>query len=117
MKTIAVVLIVLVAAPQAFAQETPQQTALIHKGTLKVWTGISLMGAGAFLMPVTGTKGVHSSGDSHAEVFTTSGIGLFFVGGGLIWSGARDRQKALNPHTTFRVSVGKANGLQIRRVW
>jgi hypothetical protein len=117
MKIIAVVLIFLSTAPQAFAQQTAQQTALMRKGTVKLWTGITLMCAGALVMPVTDTKASISSDGRYSTALATSSVGLFSVGGTLAWLGAQDRRKALSPQTTFRVSVGKRQGLEISRRW
>src|SRR5262245_57045816 len=114
--SIAVGLIVLLAAPGSFAQETPQQTALVRKGTIKIWTGMALIGAGALTMPVTGGS-VRSPQDNHDSVWATTGIGLFSAGGALIWWGWHDRRKALNPQTTVNVRIGKSSGVEISRRW
>jgi len=39
-------LIVLCAAPNALAQQTPQQADLMRKGSIEMWLGGILMGAG-----------------------------------------------------------------------
>jgi hypothetical protein len=113
MKTLAVVLIVLFAAPQAFAQETPQQAALLHKGNRKIWTGVVLIGAGALVLPVTDTKPVRSQDSIAAPL----GIGLVFTGSMFIWSGALDRQKARKPQTALgQITFGCGFG-SVARMW
>jgi len=108
--TTAVLLFVLFVAPQAMAQETLQQTALVKKGRVKMWTGIALVGMGAFVLVPTATSGEDSS-------WSAPGAALVITGGSLIWFGYRDQHKALGPSTTFGVVVGKKTSFHLRHVW
>jgi hypothetical protein len=106
----AVLLFVLFVAPHAMAQETPQQAALVKNGRIKMWTGIALIGTGAFVLLPIATKGEDSS-------WSAPGAALVFTGGSLIWFGYRDQHKALGPSTTFGVVVGKKTSFHLRHVW
>jgi hypothetical protein len=112
MKTfIALLLLVLFVAAPAGAQVTPQQAALAKRGTVKVWTGISLIGAGAFVLPITAADRDQTSWAAPAS------SALMFTGGSLAWFGFRDRRKAISPSTTFGVTVGRVTAVQVRRAW
>jgi hypothetical protein len=112
MKATALALIVLyAAAPQVWAQETPEQAALIHKGNAKIWTGVILICAGAMMIPATITT------ESDKSPVKTAGIGLVLAGGPLILLGARDHRKATRPQTTYGVVVGKTTGIEISHRW
>jgi len=45
-----------------------------------------------------------------------SGAALMMAGG-TSFSLRRDREKAVRPHTTVGVSIGKETALQVRRLW
>lgn len=97
--------------PNALAQqETPEQKALIHKGTVKISTGIVLVGVGAVVGPLTAAP---------ADPTTTRAVGLVTVltGATVIAWGSHDRYKAFHPEITVGVTVGKTTGVQIRRAW
>lgn len=107
-------LLLLIAASVASAQGTPQQRALFHKGSVKIWTGVVLVAAGAVIVPVT-ASGQASSARSPRG--TTAGVATMFSGGTLIWLGFRDQRRATSPQTTIGVAAGQGIGVQLRRVW
>jgi hypothetical protein len=103
-------LILLFCAANALAQETPEQKALIHKGTVKIWTGMVLVGVGAVLGPATAATENPTTGKTVGFVTVMSGATV------MAW-GYHDRYKAYHPATTVGVTVGKTTGVQIRRTW
>jgi hypothetical protein len=109
MKTaVAIVWLVLFATTAAFGQATNQQA---HKGRVKIWTGVGLLAAGLFVVPVTAAG--HTSSYDPPVV----GAALVAAGGSLIWWGVRDQRKAARPSTTFGVMLGRNSGIHIRRGW
>ena len=104
-------LMLLFCTPNALAQqETPEQKALIHRGNVKIWIGIVLVGVGAAVGPLTAAP---------ADPTTTRAIGLVTVmtGATVIAWGSHDRYKAFHPETTVDITLGRTTGIQIRRVW
>ena len=115
MKTIVVaVLLSLLAAPTAAQQLAADQAAApIQRGNVKIGIGVALVGAGAFILPITST----SPRVSHDGPTVGVGLGLTALGSCLVWWGAKERRQAVRPQTTFRVVVGRNNRLQIVRTW
>jgi hypothetical protein len=98
----------------AFAQQSTadRQNAQVRSGTKKMWIGIGLIAVGAVLaLPATA-----DAGDSKDGLVLTS-VGLFFAGGTLAWLGAEQRRKAVRPHTSVAVTLGRRTGVQIRTAW
>lgn len=117
MKTvIAVSLLVVFATTSASAQPTvanQDATAEIHRGKLKIWIGLGLIGAGVLVTPMTAAAG--NSAPGYDPV--VAGVGLVVLGGAMVLWGVHDQRKAVQPQTTFRVFLGRANGVQVRRFW
>lgn len=98
----------------ALAQQSAadRQNAQVRSGTRKMWVGIGVMAAGAVLaIPATS-----NSSDTNDGLVLTS-VGLLFTGGTLAWLGAEQRRKAVRPQTVFTVTLGRRNGVQIRKAW
>ena len=86
-------LIALLPAAPVFGQDTPQQKALFHTGSVKIWTGVALLAAGAVIIPITRGDKTPPTGA------VTAGVASIFAGGTLIWLGGRDQQNAIKPST------------------
>src|SRR4051794_8561627 len=112
MKAFAITLLALFITTPGFAQQTPEQTALTHRGQLKIWSGAILMGVGAIVVPVTAANESGARG-----VSTAVGVALLSAGGGLLWSGTQDQRKATRPTTTYGILVGERRGLHVQRSW
>lgn len=109
---IAVVIVLVVAAPAA-ASQSEERAALMRTGTIKLWLGAALAGAGAVVIPATAAHR-----QPRARPLTPiMGVGLLSAGGSLIWLGVRDQRRAVQPATTVTVIVGRERGIQIRRSW
>ena len=110
--TVATLCLVLCVTTMAFGQESRQKTSQLHKGRVKMWTGVALLAAGLFVIPLPAV-GPTKSGYKPSPV----GVELAAAGGSLIWWGVRDQQKSQTPNTKFGVIVGRTNEIQIRRRW
>jgi len=111
---LSVLVALLLSHTPAFAQQgaSDRQNAQVRSGARKMWVGIGLMAAGAVLaLPATA-----NSGDTNDGLVLTS-VGLVFTGGTLAWLGAEQRRKAVRPQTGFAFTLGRRNGLQIRKAW
>jgi hypothetical protein len=112
----ATVLSVLLAAATSSAQQTAvaSDPAALHRGTMKMWIGASLIGAGAFLIPVTA-----ATNDSRGPITRNAGVGLGLMAGGscMMWWGAQQRRRATQPEITLGVALGRNTGVHIRRAW
>ena len=112
--TLSVIVALLLAHTSAFGQQSApdRQNAQVRSGARKMWVGIGLMAAGAVLaLPATANAGETNDG------LVLTSVGLFFTGGTLAWLGAEQRRKAVRPHTSFAVTLGRRSGVQLRRAW
>ena len=104
-------LIVCFSAPAA-AQQRDERAALKRKGSIKMWVGAALVGAGALAVPVTAVGPRRNGYDPKLL-----GVGLIGAGSALVWLGAQDRQKGMQPNTTVGVTIGRVQAVQFRRTW
>jgi hypothetical protein len=111
MKKLVIALCVVLFARASSADPTDQQRAQMRRGSVKLWTGAVLLGAGAVTIPITG------AGEPHSGDASLIGVGMLGVGGALVWLGVQDQRNALRPSTTLGVSLGPRNAIQIRRRW
>ncbi len=114
MKTAVVALtLVLLTTTTLSSQQTDAKSRLMRKGRITIWSGVVLIGAGALAVPVTAAKPT----PNHGSDPSVTGFGLVAAGGTLIWWGVQDQRRAAQPSTTFGVTIGRTNGIQIRRYW
>jgi protein-S-isoprenylcysteine O-methyltransferase Ste14 len=108
-------LILLIFTMPATGQEASGATknAQYDRGRVKIWIGVSLVGVGALMVPVTATK----SDTPQKGVTVGAGVGAIVTGSYLIWWGARDQRRSAQPHTMFGAFIGNKSGLQVRRTW
>lgn len=117
MKTIVVaVLLTVVATAHPFAQQTTNDHTAeqLRNANRKIMIGLVLMGAGALAAPLTALA--RREGDPGGPVMNTS-IGMMVVGSGIVWWGATERRRALQPQTTIGVDVGRTIGFHVRHIW
>ena len=112
MKTLIGVVVLVLVTTMAFADD--QSAARMHRGSVKIWIGSVLMGAGAILVPVTATKG--HAGPTH-DALPVTGVGIAGVGTGILWWGVTEQRHAASPQTTVGVALGRTNAVQVRRRW
>jgi hypothetical protein len=86
----------------------------MHSGTVKIWLGVVLIGAGSLVIPLTAT-----SDRTNTPNGTELGLGVGAVAAGtcLIWWGAREQRKAVGRGLTFGAFVGRNTGMQVRKIW
>lgn len=118
----AVVVLSLMAVP-VLAEDTPKEAK--HKsGTTKMWVGLGLLVVGGSM---AGTSHQSASSTVLGTTFEASATstpqlvaGLAIAGGGgfILWNGLNERSEADRmPSTRWSLSVGKRNGLFVRRMW
>jgi hypothetical protein len=117
MKAIVItILIFTIFAPAGFAQQSQspkEDKAALRRGSLMMGIGAALVGAGVLMVPVTDTKA--SFRRDRSVMF--AGLGSVATGSVLLWLGASDRRRVVQPQTTVGVTVGDHKGLQVRRTW
>jgi len=107
------ILVTLLAATGASAQQPLDESAQIRKGERKIRIGVSLMAAGALVIPATYLMSDHPNRGSAA-----AGLGLMMGGGCVIALGIRDQQKAVRPAVTALLTVNRSRtAVQFRRAW
>lgn len=104
MRTMVLIVALAIAAP-CQAQSTPAKVAQYNRGTTKMKVGALLAGVGVFLIVTT-------PGAERVAVPVAVGTGM-----GLVLWGARDRSRAMQPHTAFGVRVGRSTSVSVSRVW
>ena len=108
-----VVFLVFACANSSIAQtvgSTSQRSALRH-GKAAVWAGVLMVGAGAFLLPVT------AAGEERGNGAMVASAALMGAGAAVIYWGVKQQQKATRPSTSFGVAVGRRSALVVRRSW
>jgi hypothetical protein len=115
MRTICLVMVtVLLAVATPYAQKTEAERAReVRKGNLKVLIGLCSIGAGAFILPLTGANSEGASNGSSVG----PGLALMAVGSYVVWLGAIERHRAIQPQITFGVALGPVKAIQVRRAW
>ena len=113
--TIAATLLVLLVTTAASAQQSAadKAAAQYHRASIKIWTGLGLIGGGAFVLPITAANARRPPDGPALGV----GLGCMAFGGYLVWWGASEGRHAVQPQTTFGVVLGRNTGVQIRRTW
>jgi hypothetical protein len=109
-----VIVAVLLATAQPFAQQRDDTAEQVRKANRKMMIGLVLMGAGALAAPLTALA--RREGDSGGPAMNAS-IGMIVVGSGVTWWGATERSRALQPQTVIGVAVGRTVGFHFRRSW
>ncbi len=107
------ILVTLLAATGASAQQPLDESAQIRKGERKIRIGLSLMAAGALVIPATYITSDRLSGGAAA-----AGGGLMMGGGLVVALGMRDRQKVVRPAVTALILFNHGrSAVQFRRAW
>jgi hypothetical protein len=113
-----VMVAVLLAVATPHAQKTEAERAQeVRKGNLKILIGLCSIGAGAFILPLS--RGANSPNSNNASIGNSvgPGLGLMAIGSYVVWLGAVERQRAMQPQTTFGVAFGPTKAVQIRHSW
>src|SRR5262245_51005907 len=85
----------------------------LHRGAVKVRIGATLVGLGALVIPMTMMTGDRQPN----QVAAVTGLTSLGTGTALIWSGVRERQRAVRPSLAFGVNVGRYPAIRVRRTW
>lgn len=85
----------------------------LQNGNRKIWLGVGMMAGGAIVAPWTAAT---TDGRGKSQTMT-AGIGLMIVGSGVVWWGANERRRALDPQITVGVSIGRSNAVFVRSSW
>lgn len=88
------------------------QATALRKARIKIWTGIAMISAGAVMGPLA----ANSSNNPDSGIVLGS-LGLMGVGSGLVYVGFTQQRKAVQPSTTFGVTLGRRSGVVVRRSW
>ena len=95
-------------------QTASDRTRRVRSADRKILVGLAFVGAGAMMIPMTNAL----LDEAPQEPVAMSGVGLMAAGSVLVWYGARDRRKAIQPRTTFGLMLGnKYSALQVHRRW
>ena len=89
---LAIIPILLWPATSSAQTFTPEAQAQMHRGSVKIWLGVALIGAGAFVIPVSATASSHTGIPPAAA---SVGAGLIGAGTYMVWRGAREQRKAV----------------------
>jgi len=108
----ALVLLLCVATRPAAAQTREQQRdQQVHRGTVKIWIGTSLIAAGAIAIPATAAL------EDRTRSSRGPGLALVAAGMSVMCWGFHDRQTAVQPNTSFGFTVGPRVAVIVRRVF
>lgn len=92
-------------------QSPPPTTPRAKNGSGKIWLGVSLIAAGAIVMPLTGVAYVSQSRK-------VTGATLIGGGAGLVVWGTKDRQQAKpSPSVRVGVTVGDSSSIVFHCRW
>jgi hypothetical protein len=116
MKPLIAALLALLIASQASAQQLTdkQRTERVRSANRKITIGLVLMGAGALAAPLTALN--RRTGDTDGAAMSAS-VGVMILGSGIVWWGATDRRRALQPQIAIGIGVGKAKSIRVTRTW
>ena len=78
----------------------------------KIAIGFAMIAIGALVAPLTALN----SDESKSATMAAS-IGTMMVGSGVVWWGATERRRAIQPQTKIGFLYGRKVGLQFRRSW
>jgi hypothetical protein len=99
---------VLLAVATPHAQKTEAERAReVRKGNRIILAGLCMAAAGTFILLLSNKSGEAPAG----------GFGLMAAGGAVVWVGAIDRSRAVQPQTTIGVALGPVKAVQVRRTW
>ena len=116
MKMAATLLMIALTAGTVSAQQqtASDRTRRVRSADRKILVGLAFVGAGAMMIPMTNAL----LDEAPQEPVAMSGVGLMAAGSVLVWYGARDRRKAIQPRTTFGLMLGnRCSALQVHRRW
>ena len=103
----AALLMLMLAVTTASAQTSRSNPA---SSRTKVWLGVTLLTAGALILPVTTNEPVRSPR-------LETGVGLMAAGGVLLLWGFQEKRKAHQARKAIGVRVGRSPSLHVRWAW
>jgi hypothetical protein len=104
--TTAVLILTLAATTLSAQTAIPQPPA----GRTKIWLGVGLLTAGAFILPITSNEPVRSPR-------LETGVGLMTGGGVLLFWGFQETRKGRQPQKAIGVTLGRSHGVHVRVAW
>ena len=113
---IAAFLMLAIAAEVSAQQVTDKQRAeQIRSATRKIRIGLVLMGVGAVAAPVAALS--RKTGDPGGGPAMNASIGVMFLGSGVVWWGAVERRRAVQPQIAIGIGLGRAKSIRLTRSW
>ena len=107
------ILVTLLMATSVKAQQPVDESSKIRKGEHKIRIGLSLIAAGALVIPAT-----YILSDRLSRASAATGAGLMMGGGLVVAFGMRDREKAIRPARTTLLTVNRRRAaVQFRSAW
>jgi hypothetical protein len=103
---------VMTATSSAQGTLTQEARAQLHSGSVKIWLGAALIGAGALAIPITAGSGVTGGIPAGAVL---GGMSTVATGTYLVWLGAGQQRKAVGRSLTFGASIGRSTRIQVRK--
>ena len=112
---IAALLTLAIAVPASAQQLTDKQrTERVRSANRKITIGLVLMGSGALAAPLTALN--RRRGDPGGAAMSAS-VGVMVLGSGIVWWGAMDRRRALQPQIAIGFGPGKAKSVRVTQTW
>ena len=90
-----------------------EQQRQMRNANRKIWFGVVMMAGGAVIAPLTALA-TEANGKGQTM---KAGVGLMIAGSAVIWWGASERRRTLDPQITVGVSLGRGNAVFVRRTW
>ena len=114
MRLISVVIAMTVALNcTAIAQQPGDDTyKRLRKADRIIRIGVVMMVAGALIAPITVRDNV-----PNRDLHMAGGLSLVGAGMVVVWLGANERRRVLQPQTTVGIGVGRDKAVEIRRTW
>jgi hypothetical protein len=106
--------LVLIATTSTLGQQptNEQKTQQLRSGNRRIVIGLAMIAIGALVAPLTALNSDEPEGATMA-----ASVGTMMVGSGVVWWGATERRRAIQPQTTIGFLHGRKVGLQFRRSW
>jgi len=106
--------VVLSIANAAWADQlSTEKQRQLRNANRKIWIGIVMMAGGAVIAPLTSLA---TEANGKGQTIKT-GVGLMIAGSGVVWWGASERRRTLDPQITVGLSVGRGSAVFVRRTW
>lgn len=115
MGAIAIVIgLMFLATTSTFGQQptNEQKAQQLRSGNRKIVIGLAMIAIGGLVAPLTALNSDEPEGPTMA-----ASVGTMIVGSGVVWWGATERRRAIQPQTTIGFLYGRKVGFQLRRSW